>query len=187
MEKIKQYLYYIIIAIISMIALFFFPMLGSTVNAEWVLPTTTVGWIIWSITKLIIVVLNILIFHCFILQAKENIKDNDKYKEANNILARTKSKEYKPRSPEEFFKKEYSGKGISLAIFTALSTIALTQAILTFDWVSMLTYFFTILFGIIFGILEMKKTESFWTEEYYDYAKKIELEKISEDENNDTI
>jgi hypothetical protein len=38
----------------------------------------------------------------------------------------------------------------------------------------MLTYFFTILLGVIFGILQMNQTEIYWTEEYYKYALRVD-------------
>ena len=39
----------------------------------------------------------------------------------------------------------------------------------------MLTYFATILGGVIFGILQMKETENFWTREYERYVAEQEI------------
>jgi len=61
-----------------------------------------------------------------------------------------------------------------------MSAVGLTQAVLTFDWISMLTYFFTILMGLIFGILQMNQTETFWTTEYWKYAHKLKEERDAE-------
>ena len=71
-------------------------------------------------------------------------------------------------------------KGVSIAIGTLLAGFALTQAILTYDYVRMLSYLFTITFGVIFGILEMKKWEEYYTGEFYDYA--LYYQKIKEEE-----
>lgn len=38
----------------------------------------------------------------------------------------------------------------------------------------MLTYLFTIIMGLIFGILQMKRAEEYWTDEFWKYAKMIE-------------
>ena len=173
MDKVRQWLYYFLIGIISLIALVFLPMVGSEAGMERNLPSTTIGWIIWVTVKLIVATINVLLFHCFMQQAKLNVKDNPRYKEARDLLITVAPKLYKPRSPKEFNRKEYSTKAVTIFITTALSTIALTQALLSFDYMSLLTYFFTILFGVILGILQMKKAENYWTVEFYDFAIKF--------------
>lgn len=170
MDKFKQYLYYFIIGFISLISLVFLPMLGTTVGLGWNIPNTVVGWIVWVVTKLIVAILNILIFHCFMLQAVINVKDNPKYLKAVELLMANKKKEVLPRSPKRWQSKQYLGKGTSIFLFSVLSAVALTQAILSYNWVTLLTYLFTIIFGLIFGVLQMKAAENYWTNEYYEYA-----------------
>lgn len=182
MDKVKQWLYYFIIGIVSMIALCFLPMIGSNVGIGWNLPDTEVGWIVWVTVKVIVAVLNVLIFHCFMMQAKINAKDNEKYKEALDILRLTKRKEYTPRSPSSWNKQQYGQKGVTLFITTALSTVALTQAMLTFDWMSMLTYLFTIIMGLIFGVMQMETAEEYWTDEFWQYAQDVK-HKLEETKN----
>ena len=65
-------------------------------------------------------------------------------------------------------------------VLSVVSVIGLTQAILTFDVVSMMTYAFTIIMGIIFGILQMNATEEYWTVEFYNYALLIEKKRKEE-------
>ena len=77
--KWKQYLYYILIGIISFISLVFLPMFGSEVGMAFTFPTTGAGWIVFIITQLLMAIVNVLIFHSFICQAKINIKDDPKY------------------------------------------------------------------------------------------------------------
>lgn len=173
MDKIRQWIYYFIIGIVSLIALCFLPMIGSNVGLGWNLPNTTVGWIVWITIKLIVAVLNVLIFHCFMLQAKINIKDNAKYQEAREILRMTEQKDFIPRSPNAWNRQQYGQKGVVIFITTALSTIALTQAMLTFDWMAMLTYLFTIVMGLLFGIMQMKTAEDYWTDEFWQYAQQV--------------
>lgn len=171
----KQYQYYLIIGIISAVALFFLPMIGSQAGLAWRIPDTFAGWVVYITSKLLVATLNILIFHCFILQGKVNIQNDEKYLEANQILERElNKKELVPKSPEQWSKEVYSKKGITIFVTSILSAIGLTQAVLTFDWMSMLTYFFTVLMGIIFGILQMNSTEDYWTGEYWQYAKRVE-------------
>lgn len=200
-EKWKQYQNYAIIAIASLFALFFIPMLGTEIGLAWVLPTTTAGWVVYIITKLLVAALNVLIFHCFVQQAKINSLNHPNYLLAQEILGSLKSEEVeKVLSPKEYFGGVYGRKMVLVFLSSAVSAIGLTQAILTFDLVSMLTYLFTIVVGIIAGLLEMAKDEIYWQENYLKYAKqkqheaaenaaKVELEvdkTPSPDENNDT-
>lgn len=173
-EKWKTIQYYAIIGVISLIALFFLPMIGSEAGLQWNIPNTVVGWIVYIVSKLLVATINILIFHCFVQQGKVNIKDNPRYLEANEILVVAKVKEDKPRSPSEYNHTVYGKKSVTIFITTVLSAVGLTQAVLTFDWVSMLTYFFTILMGLVFGIIQMNETEQYWTDEYWRYAKKVQ-------------
>ena len=176
MDKVKQWMYYFIIGIVSMIALCFLPMIGSDMGLGWNLPNTVVGWIVWVVVKVIVAVLNVLIFHCFMLQAKINIKENKRYVEAKEILRTNNVKQYVPRSPNAWNRQQYGQKGLTIFITTALSTVALTQAMLTFDWMSMLTYLFTIIMGLIFGVMQMKTAEDYWTDEFWQYAQKVKAD-----------
>lgn len=177
MDKLKLYTYYIIIGIVSLIALVFLPMVGSTMGLEMNLPDTIVGWVVYCVTKLIVAALNVIIFYCFMQQAKVNVKENEKYIEANEILENIEKKsERAPRSPKEWTRKQYGSKGITIFITTLLAAVSLTQAILTFDYITMLTYLFTIIMGLIFGVLQMKNAEIYWTTEFYEYALKTKRE-----------
>lgn len=147
----------------------FLPMFGSTQDISVVLPTTTIGWMVFAVTKGTVALINLLIFHCFVCQGKLNVKDNEKFIKANELLEKH-LKEREPISPKQFLAKEYGIKGTTTFLFSALSVVALTNAILCFDWVAFLSYVLTLIFGIISGIIEMKKVECFWTDGYYAYA-----------------
>lgn len=166
-------MYYFLVGIVSLIALLFLPFIGSSVGLGWAIPNTVIGWIVWVAVKLIVATLNVLIFHCFMEQAKINVKDNKFYKEAQEILREQNVKEFVPRSPNYWNRQQYGKKGVVIFITTALSTVALTQAILSFDWMSMLTYLFTIVMGLIFGVLQMKTAEEYWTDEFWQYAQQV--------------
>lgn len=165
-----QYLYYFLIGIISFIALVFLPMLGTEVGLGWDVPDTTVGWVVWVAIRLAISVINILLLDCFRKQAKMNVRNNEKFIEANEILLKVGSKVKKPRSPGRYNAEIWGKKGTSIFFSSLLATVALTQALLMYDWISMLTYLFTITMGIVFGVIQMKNDEIYWTEEYYSYA-----------------
>lgn len=181
--KIKQirdnYIYYVVIAIVSFLAVSFLPFIGSNAGLGWNTPETVTGWVVWITVRIIIAIINVIIFYSFMEQAKLNIKDNPNFIEANKILAAINDADKRtPRGPNKWNRQQYTKKGTSIFIGSILATIALTQAILTYDWVSMLSYIFTIIMGLIFGVMQMKSAEKYWTIEYYDYAlmKKEEIE-----------
>ena len=172
-EKCANNAYYIVIAILSLLALTFLPLLGSTVGLTLNIPTTVAGWIVYVVTKLIVCVLNMMIFHSFVKQAKINVRNDKNFKEAEEILEKQKPKGYVPRSPHKFLGIIYGKKGTTVFGSSLLSVIALGQALLTFDFASFISYLLTIIMGCVFGFLTMKQNEVYWTSEYLDYAKKV--------------
>lgn len=179
-EKWRFYQNYIIIGILSLISVFFLPMLGTEVGIGFKVPNTLAGWIVWALTKLCIVAINIMLLDQFIKQAKVNVRDDTNFKEANDYYyTTTEEEEYLP-APKEYISSLYKKKGITNVITSALSVFGLTSAILTFDWVSMLTYLFTIVFGLIFGWMTMNNVEEYWTDTYYRRYKRDKAKKDME-------
>lgn len=176
-KRVGDYIYYCLIVVLSCIALFFLPMLGSELGMGFVIPNTFAGWVVFVASKLLVATINVLLFHAFVKQARVNIKDDPVYLEAVIILQLVRGKTYIPRSLEQFNKQEYSTKMVTVFITSIFSALSLSQAILTYDWMSLLTYLFTITMGIIFGIFEMKKYEEYYIGgEYLDYARMVERE-----------
>lgn len=169
---------YIIIALLSILAVFFLPFLGSTVGLAWNIPNTVAGWVVYIITKLCIVVINMLIFDQFMKRAKINVKDNPYFKQAEEILVE-KELEEEPLPAEFYINKMYRSKMLTTVIFTILGVVGFSNAVLTFDWVSMLTYIFTIIIALVFGWISMAEAEQVWIEKHYRYAKKVQLERQS--------
>lgn len=168
---ISQYIYYVLIGVVSFICLFFLPFLGSDVGMDWDLPTTTAGWAVYLVSKGIGAFVNVLVYHLFIRQAGLNIKDDERYLNALKAEGKLAVKEHKPLSPGRFFAIQYGFKGSTVFLISVASAVALTQAVLTFNWVQFLTYFFTLVLGVIFGIMEMKKVEFYWTVTYPEFVK----------------
>ena len=181
-EKAKQNMYYILIGIISFISVAFLPMVGSTVGLGWKLPDTPTGWVVWAISRLIVATINVLIFYSFMEQAKLNVAKDPHYIEATEILLKAKKADHTPRSPQKWQALQYGKRGTKIFISSAMSVVALGQAILSFDWISMLAYIFTIAMGVVFGVLQMKKAEAYWTDEFYRYALMIKEEEAKKPE-----
>lgn len=183
--KYKNLAYYFLIGILSLISVVFLPFIGSVLQGEFAFPTTVAGWIIYILSKLAVSVLNVLLFYCFIKQAKVNVKNDPKFIEAEKMLEKANSEEHiEPRSPKKYFGGVWTKKGIMLFLTTFLTCFALSEALLTFDLSSFLSYLFTVVMGIIMGYLQMRQTEDYWTSEYNYYAQ-MRLKEFEEKEKKD--
>ena len=175
--KLNLNFYYILIFLLSLMVMTVAPMFTPGANSDLgvvaIFPHSLVGWAIYICTKLFVGVVNLLLFHCFVKQAKINIKDNEKFIEACKIYEMYHPREYNPRSPKQYFGQLYRKKGIMIFLTSMLSAVVLTNAILQFDLTSFVTYCVTILMGIIFGVLKMKEVENYWTSEFYDSAMRL--------------
>lgn len=169
-----QYLYYAIIALISIVMLFFLPMLGSEIGLQFEFPDTAAGWIVWSTVNLCSAAINVLMFHSFIKQAKVNVQSDKNYLEALRILEEVDVQlTDEARAPHEWLGLQYKKKGITIFIFTLLGTISLGSSALMFDLTKFLVQLFSLLSGLVFGVIQMKATEEYWTVEFLNYAKKV--------------
>lgn len=182
--KLRQTIYYWIIFIVSSVVLIFMPMIGSTAGLGFNMPNTVAGWLVYVVTKVLVAMLNVIIFFSFMQQAKLNVREDEHYKEANEILGRLKKeKAYKPRDPHKWETKQYLNKGTTIFLSTAIGLVALTNALLTYDYMQLLTYALTIIMGIVFGLLQMTSAEDYWTREYYDFAIMKQQEQEEENKN----
>ena len=173
-EKFSLNFYYCLIFLLSLLVMTVAPMFTPSANTDLgisaIFPHSVIGWAIYVCTKVFVGVVNLLLFHCFVKQAKLNIKDNEKYIAACKIYEMYHPKEYNPRGPKQYFGQLYRKKGIMIFLTSMLSAVVLTNAILSFDVTAFITYSMTIAMGIIFGVLKMKEVEAYWTGEFYDAA-----------------
>ena len=173
--KMKNGIYYILTALLSIVSIIVFPMLdNSNLTFKDTYPTTATGWTLWIIERVLIIVMNLLILNNFVLQARRNIKDNDNYIQANKILDKYKPKGYKPQSPSQYMSRMYLKKGGSLIITAAASLITIGEAAVNYNYLLLIATVVTIVFAIVFGVVAMHNTEMYWTTEYLDYAHMIE-------------
>ena len=178
MDNVRRYLYYILVGVISVIMLVFMPMLGSSAGLQWVLPTTVAGWTVYVISKLCSAGFNIGLFHCFTKQGKLNIMSCPEYKAAQIMLGEIdKDLATLPRSPKQYYMDVYGKKGLAIFITTLLGTVGLAQSILTFDAKEFIVQLIALVVGLIMGVLQMKDTEAFWTEEFPSYVRGLRKEK----------
>ena len=169
--KLKQYTYYIIIAVISLLSLIVIPLIGTDLpDVKAAFPSDSIGWCLYIGERILVIIMNFIIFDSFVKQAKINIKDDENFKKANEILAKNKPKEYRPKSEKKYLSEIYLQKGTSLVITSVMSLFVIGTAILNYDYMLLIATTFSVISCIVFGILTMKKVEVYYTGEYYDYA-----------------
>ncbi len=180
-QKVRQWVFYILIFGLSLVVLIVFPMMGVGNDApHFNFPTTVAGWIEFISIRLGVSAINVFIYVCFIQQGKLNVCDNENYKEANEILNKTKVKELKPMSPMKFQAKQYGSKSISIILGSSIALVAFPP-IIAYDWKMALMYLLTISVSIVFGVYQMKVTEAYWSEEYLRWAK-LKQEELNKEE-----
>lgn len=197
-EAFKNYKNYGIIVILTLITVTLFPLLGTQVGMEANYPNTISGWVVWAVIKIALCVDNVFIFQAFVDQAELNVQYEPRYIEAREIVRKYRIGKYNPMSPEERKKKIFSKKVI-ITILTSLISIALTEAILKYNFADLIAYTISMIMAVVFGILSMADQEKYWVEEFYDYAltikeeeenkqkqKQAELEALKENMVNDT-
>ena len=197
-EAFKNYKNYGIIIVLTLVTVTVFPLLGTSVGMEARYPNTIVGWVVWTVIKIALCVDNIFIFQAFVDQAELNVQYEQRYIDAREIVRKYRIGKYNPMSPEERRKKMFSKK-IIITILTSLISIALTEAILRYNWADLIAYSLSMIMAIVFGILSMADQEKYWVEEFYDYAitikeeeeakekqKQAEIEAFKEEKENNT-
>lgn len=170
---LHQNIYYFVIGFGSLIVLILFPLISAESSLE-IFPSNTSGWIWYIVEKMLVIGLNCSIFASFRGQAKLNVKDNPNFITANKLLQSIKGtnyyKEKIPRSPKQWARQQWRNKGITMILTTLVTSFAVSNIILQYDWLSLIAYVITLGIGIVFGVLQMCSEEAFWTEEYLDYA-----------------
>lgn len=182
--RLTDYINYIIVVIAGLIAGVVPPFLGTVVGLGLCFPTTTAGWIVWSILQICNAVANCLIFYALTAQGKDNAKKMPTYQKAIDLLRVNKiGKEVRLISPQEWEANGWKKKMAWMAISTLVGGVALTQAVLTFDALRFIIQLISITFAILFGLFHMKQTEYKYTDYYLEYAEQqVRLKEEAEEE-----
>ena len=126
-------------------------------------------WYEWVFT-IISEVLTITTFIGFSVQGKLNVKDDIRKLEADKILGKLKIKEVKPQSPKSFESKAYISKCIMISITTVGTCMLFPVIAIHFNVAMLISLAISSMTSIVFGILNMKRFEDYYTHEYVRYA-----------------
>lgn len=169
-QFMSKYLYSMLVALIVWIALVLMPMFNTDGMVGFQIPDNTLGRCAYFLIRGLVAVLVFMIFVLFDMQGKTNVLEDPKYLEAYNLLNTIESKEYVPVSPAKYKAKTYGFKAVTLSVTTAVSACIIMEMVLTYNWSLLASYGLSILTALINGLVQMKKAEIYWTEEYLKYA-----------------
>ena len=169
-QFMSKYLYSMLVALIVWIALVLMPMFNTDGMVGFQIPDSTLGRCAYFLIRGLVAVLVFMIFVLFDMQGKTNVLEDPKYLEAYNLLNTIENKEYVPISPAKYKAKTYGFKAVTLSVTTAVSACVIMEMVLTYNWSLLASYGLSILTALINGLIQMKKAEIYWTEEYLKYA-----------------
>lgn len=177
LEAFKTYVYYGVIGVILLLTTVLVPFLAGGITEQgfdYYIPKSTGGWIIFWAIRIGTVVGNIAVYGLFKAQAKTNVRYDDSYLKACELLNKLNGeKGFIPMSPKKKAVKDWTTKGVFMVITTAAESIVIGTLIINFDIITFLSCISSSVTAVIFGIVQMVKDEVYWTEEYLLYAEYI--------------
>lgn len=170
--------YYIIIGLISMLAIVIPPLFMGCLSSDIGLafPKSVEGWILYAIMNISTAIANISLLVMFKLQAKKNARKHPNFIKANEILNRLAGKKeiFVPRSPARMDAMDYTKKTMAIIVSTLTASITFTSLVLSFDWMTLLSCLISIIITVCISWITMLNNELYWTEEYLLYARMVE-------------
>lgn len=176
--KLNDAAYFIIIGLISMLAVFIPPLFMGCLSSDIGLafPKNAAGWILWCVLNVSTAIANICLLVLFKLQAKKNARKDPNFIKANEIMNKLAGQKevFIPRSPLKMNATDYTRKVVCIVISTFTASITLTSLILSFDWMTLLSCLVSIIVTLCISWVTMINNEIYWTEEYLLYAEMVQ-------------
>lgn len=183
-ESINKYAYYIMILLIALLAVFVPPLCLGAISGDFSLafPTTPGAWVVWGIINGSSIIANISILVLFKLQAKKNCLEHPNFIKATEILDEVSQikQVYIPRSPGQMDIEEYVKKVVFIILFTLGSFIAISNLIISFDILTLISTLISMITTLIVSWTSMLNNEEYWTKEYLMYANHIKNKTLEE-------
>lgn len=177
-EKVNQYAYYIMILLVAILAIFVPPLTTGALAGDFSIafPKKWQGWLVWGIINGSSAIANVSILVFFKLQAKKNSMNHPNYLKAVAILdsIQKKKRVFIPRSPKKMNLEDYSKKVVFIVLFTVMSFIAITNIIISFDILSLISTIISMIVTLVMSWTCMLNNEEYWTQEYLMYAEYLQ-------------
>ena len=186
-KAISDYSIYMIIVLVTSVVVFIPPLVGGAIQGDVSIffPVNAAGWVLWGMTNGGAAIGNVSLLVLFKMQAKKNVRDNESFKKANDILnalARERAV-FVPRSPAKMNAADYTTKIIFIVLSTLSSFMVISSIIISFDVVTLISTVLSAVVALCFSWVTMLNNEEYWTGEYLLYAEM--LKKKMEEKPND--
>ena len=174
----------IAVVILSMVAMFLVPLLGSYLTGKTQFPQTIPEWILYFACALAISICSLFIYLALFNQGKMNVKDEKEYIEAKELhlknFKRMNGKEVVPIDPFVWEKKQKTRKGIYQTIGIFMGLLGLGLAVISWNNSQFVSATLSVIMSIAFGLIKMGDVERMWTEGWLEYElyveKKLDME-----------
>lgn len=176
----------IAVVILSLIAMFLVPLLGSYATGTNQFPQTTIAWILYFTCAIAVAICSLMIYLALHNQGKMNVMYEEEYIKAKELhlknFERMNGKEMIPIDPFRWEKKQKTQKGIfqTLGIFMGLLGFGL--GVLCWNNSQFISSTFSIILSIGFGLVHMGDVERMFTEGWLEWELYVD-KKLTEEEN----
>lgn len=190
----------IAVVVLSLVAMFLVPLLGSYATGKALYPEDTIGWIIYFTSSIAVSICSLMIYLALHNQGKLNVRDEEEYKRAKDLhlknFERMNGKEVIPVDPFKWEKKTKLQKGIFQTLGIFLGLLGFGLAVLTWNNSQFISSCISIVMAISFGLVHMGDVERMFTEGWLEWElyvekklnerdKKAEIKAFEEELNQD--
>ena len=174
----------IAVIILSVIAMFLVPLLGSYLTGTTQFPQTIPEWILYFACALAISICSLFIYLALFNQGKMNVKEEPEYLEAKELhlknFKRMNGKEIIPINPFIWEKNQKRRKGFLQTMGIFFGLLGLGLAVISWNTSQFVSATLSVIMSIGFGLVKMADVERMWTEGWLEYElyieKKLDLE-----------
>ena len=175
----------IAVVILSLVSMLLVPLLGSYATGQALMPTTTIGWIIYFTSAVAVSLCCLFIYLALHNQGKLNVKDEEEYIQAKELhlknFKRMNGKEIIPIDPFKWEKKQKMKKGIFQTLSIFLGLLGFGLAVLVWNNSQFISSCISIVMSISFGLVHMGDVERMFTEGWLEWELYVEKKLDEED------
>ena len=174
----------IAVIILSVIAMFLVPLLGSYLTGTTQFPQTVPEWILYFACALAISICSLFIYLALFNQGKMNVKEEPEYLKAKELhlknFKRMNGREVIPVNPFIWERNQKRRKGFLQTMGIFFGLLGLGLAVISWNTSQFVSATLSVIMSIGFGLVKMADVERMWTEGWLEYElyieKKLDLE-----------
>lgn len=168
----------IAVIILSLIAMFLVPLLGSYATGTTQFPQTIPAWILYFTCAIAIAICSLMIYLALHNQGKLNVKDEEEYIKAKELhqknFKRMNGKDMIPVDPFKWEKKTKTQKGIFQTVGIFCGLLGFGLGALCWNNSQFISSTISIIMSIGFGLVHMGDVEKMFTEGWLEWELYVE-------------